>query len=72
MSKIASAPSDFTLFHTLRNAHVQLDRAATLGEGLAVAQWDRDQRAGRALMDYDTPGHHTLSLYLRGGETCFR
>ncbi|MBO1114620.1 helix-turn-helix domain-containing protein [Bordetella petrii] len=72
MSKIASAPSDFTLFHTLREARVHLDRAASLGAGLAVAQWNRDQRAGRALMDYDTPGHHTLSLYLRGGETCFR
>ena len=72
MSKIASAPSDFTLFHTLRDASVQLDRAATLGEGLAVTQWNRDQRADRALMDYDTPGHHTLSLYLQGGETCFR
>lgn len=72
MAKIASAPSDFALFHTLRDAHVRLDRAASLGAGLAVAQWDRDQRAGRALMDYDTPGHHTLSLYLQGGETCFR
>ncbi|MBV7485010.1 AraC family transcriptional regulator [Bordetella sp. BOR01] len=72
MSKIASAPSDFALFHTLRDANVQLDRAATLGVGLAVAQWNRDQRAGRALIDYDTPGHHTLSLYLQGGETCFR
>jgi len=72
MNKLASAPSDFTLFHTLRDAGVHLDRAASLGTGLAVAQWNRDQRAGRALMDYDTPGHHTLSLYLRGGETCFR
>src|SRR3546814_18285072 len=53
MSKIASAPSDFALFHTLRDANVQLDRAATLGGGLAVHQWNRDQRAGRALIDHD-------------------
>ncbi|HYG44919.1 MAG TPA: AraC family transcriptional regulator [Bordetella sp.] len=56
----------------MRDAHVQLDRAAPLGAGLAVAQWKRDPGASRALMDYDTPGHHTLSLYLKGGETCFR
>ncbi|MCD0503846.1 AraC family transcriptional regulator [Bordetella petrii] len=72
MSKFASAPADFALFHTLRDANVQLDRAVSLGEGLAVAQWNRDQRAERSLMNYDTPGHHTLSLYLQGGETCFR
>jgi len=72
MNKIASAPADFTLFHTLRGERIQLERAASLGTGLAVAQWNRGQRAGRALIDYDTPGHHTLSLYLRGGDTCFR
>lgn len=72
MSQTASAPADFALFHTLRNARVQLVRAASLGAGLAAAQWNRDQRAGRALIDYDAPGHHTLSLYLQGGDTCFR
>jgi AraC family transcriptional regulator len=72
MNEFVPAPSDFTLFHTLRDARVHLDRAAALGDGLAVAQWTRDHRAGRALVDYDAPGHHTLSLYLRGGETCFR
>ncbi|MBO9357070.1 helix-turn-helix domain-containing protein [Bordetella petrii] len=72
MNKIASAPADFSLFHTLRGERIQLERAASLGTGLAVAQWNRGQRTGRALIDYDTPGHHTLSLYLRGGDTCFR
>ncbi len=72
MNAFASDPSDFILFHRLRNARVGLDRAATLGEGLAAAQWSRDQRVGSGLIDYDMPGHHTLSLYLRGGETCFR
>lgn len=72
MAKIASALSEFSIFHTLRRTNVQLDRAAVLGEGIAVAQWRRGERAGPELMGYDTPGHHTLSLYLQGGETCFR
>ncbi|MFC4298367.1 MAG: AraC family transcriptional regulator [Castellaniella sp.] len=72
MNALASDPSDFALFPMLRSARVQLDRATTLGEGLAAAQWNRDLRTGPGLVDYDMPGHHTLSLYLQGGETCFR
>ena len=43
-------------------------RSADLGRGLSLAEWhNRDNRAR-----YDRPGHHTLSLYLEGGEGVVR
>lgn len=72
MARTLSSPSDFAIFQTLQRSGVRLGRAAALGDGLAVAQWRRERLSGRQLMGYDMPGHHTLSLYLRGGESCFR
>ncbi|WP_407523049.1 helix-turn-helix transcriptional regulator [Methylobacterium oryzisoli] len=43
-------------------------RAGTAGRGLSLAEWhNRDNRAR-----YDRPDHHTLSLYLEGGERVVR
>ncbi len=58
-----------TVFEHLRGASVALRQATTLGDGMAAALWDRDETA-TAL--YDEPTHHTLSLYVSGGETFFR
>ena len=69
MGTVASAPADFSVFRTLSGSTATLERAATLGEGLAISQWSR---SARETLGYDMPGHHTLSLYLRGGEKSFR
>ncbi|WP_246775867.1 helix-turn-helix domain-containing protein [Methylobacterium aquaticum] len=43
-------------------------RTAEIGRGLSLAEWqNRDNRAR-----YDRPDHHTLSLYLEGGEGVVR
>ncbi|SFU42586.1 AraC family transcriptional regulator [Methylobacterium sp. 174MFSha1.1] len=43
-------------------------RSAEIGRGLSLAEWhNRDNRAR-----YDGPDHHTLSLYLEGGEGVVR
>ncbi|MGE7419082.1 helix-turn-helix transcriptional regulator [Methylobacterium tarhaniae] len=43
-------------------------RSAEIGRGLSLAEWqNRDNRAR-----YDRPDHHTLSLYLEGGEGVVR
>ena len=65
MGTVASAPADFSVFRTLSGSTATLERAATLGEGLAISQWSR---SSAKTLGYDMPGHHTLSLYLRGGE----
>jgi AraC family transcriptional regulator len=36
---------------------------------MAISQWSR---TARETLGYETPGHHTLSLYLRGGDRSFR
>lgn len=43
-------------------------RAGEIGRGLSLAEWrNRDSEAA-----YDQPGHHTLSLYLEGGQHIYR
>ncbi len=69
MSNVATAPADFSVFRTLSQSTATLERAVTLGEGLAIAQW---RRSAHETLSYDMPGHHTLSLYLHGGEKSFR
>lgn len=61
--------SAFSVFRTLASTTATLHRATLLGEGLAVAQWEREQRE---VIGYEAPGHHTVSLYLQGGEQSFR
>lgn len=51
------------VFSVLQQSRAQLDRCASLGDGLCLAQWrNRDD-----LTHYQQPGHHTLSVYLEGG-----
>ncbi|MEZ2128116.1 MULTISPECIES: helix-turn-helix domain-containing protein [unclassified Sinorhizobium] len=52
----------------LARTGAHLERAGSAGRGLSVAEWsNRDNRAC-----YDRPGHHTLSIYLSGGERVVR
>jgi len=59
------APID--VFDVLSHSRARLHRRAALGDGLAVAQWSNSFDATRYM-----PGHHTLSLYLRGGQGTYR
>lgn len=52
----------------LASTGAHLLRAGSVGRGLSLAEWsNRDNRAR-----YDRPGHHTLSIYLDGGERVVR
>ena len=64
-----SGLQSFTVFDCLSGANVPLHAAAALGGGLAIAMWERDETA---FTRYAAPNHHTLSLYLRGGEAICR
>ena len=66
MSTAASSPPA-DVFDVLSRSRARLHRRATLGDGLAVAQWSNSFDATRYL-----PRHHTLSLYLRGGHGTYR
>ena len=50
-----STPSPADVFDVLSRSRARLHRRATLGDGLAVAQWSNSFDATRYL-----PGHHTL------------
>lgn len=69
MGTVASAPADFSVFRTLSRSTATLERASPLGEGMAISQW---RRSAHETLGYETPGHHTLSLYLHGGDKSFR
>lgn len=58
-----------TVFDHLYGANVPLRASACLGAGISAALWDRDEIA---TAHYDTPSHHTLSLYVSGGENFHR
>lgn len=60
-----AAPAD--VFDVLSHSRARLHRRATLGDGLSVAQWSNSFDATQY-----KPGHHTLSLYLRGGHGTYR
>jgi len=60
-----SPPGD--VFDVLSRSRARLHRRATLGDGLAVAQWSNRFDATRYM-----PAHHTLSLYLAGGDGTYR
>ncbi|MBM9401203.1 helix-turn-helix transcriptional regulator [Gluconacetobacter azotocaptans] len=57
--------SDLTVFRCLHDAGVALQASSQIGDGLAIAVWDRNEIA---FTRYDNPNHHTLSLYLEHGE----
>ncbi|WP_298956056.1 AraC family transcriptional regulator [uncultured Methylobacterium sp.] len=52
----------------LARSGAALLRAGCAGRGLALAEWSNRETRTR----YDRPGHHTLSLYLDGGEGVVR
>lgn len=48
----------------LASSRAVLERAVEIGDGFTLAQW----RNAHDTTGYHAPGHHTLSLYLEGGE----
>lgn len=61
--------SGLTVYNHLAKAAVPLQASAAFGDGLAGSLWDRDEVAHTR---YETPTHHTLSLYVSAGDTCRR
>lgn len=51
------------VFDVLGRSRAHREREVALADGLRLVQWRND--GGR--MDYQRPGHHTLSVYLQGG-----
>lgn len=54
--------------HALAQTGAHLARTASAGRGLALAEWSNRDTQTR----YDRPSHHTLSIYLAGGERVVR
>ncbi|HEY9110121.1 MAG TPA: helix-turn-helix transcriptional regulator [Roseateles sp.] len=59
----AATTADQPVFDVLGRSSARRERELALADGLRLVQW-RNQ-GGR--MDYQRPGHHTLSVYLQGG-----
>ncbi|MBX2806287.1 MAG: AraC family transcriptional regulator, partial [Hyphomicrobiales bacterium] len=55
----------YDVFRQLDSEGVPLQVAAHFGEGMAAARWRRNQSIETS---YVRPNHHTLSLYVAGGE----
>lgn len=62
---MVSGLSGFSVFDHLHGDGASLRAAATFGERISAALWDRHELTRTR---YQAPGHHTLSLYLEGGE----
>lgn len=64
-SRSAVSPDPgFQVFDVLSRTRAQVQRAAWLGDGLQVALWRNEHdRTG-----YQQPGHHTVSVYVEGGQ----
>lgn len=52
------------VFEALRRSRATLERNTPLGDALLLAQWHNE----RDRPSYHRPGHHTLSVYLEGGQ----
>lgn len=61
----AGATADQPVFDVLGRSHARRERELALADGLRLVQWHN--HGGR--MDYQRPGHHTLSVYLQGGHS---
>jgi len=59
----AGATADQPVFDVLGRSSARREREVGLTDGLRLVQWCN--HGGR--MDYQRPGHHTLSVYLQGG-----
>ena len=55
--------ADQPVFDVLGRSSARRERELSLADGLRLVQWQN--HGGR--MDYQRPGHHTLSVYLQGG-----
>jgi len=53
---------------TLASTGARLERAGAIGRGLSLAEWSNCNNHAR----YDRPAHHTLSIYLAGGDKVVR
>lgn len=63
-SATADTAAQSHVFAVLSQSRARLERQAELGNSLRLAQWhNREDRTG-----YSRPGHHTLSVYLQGGQ----
>ncbi|MDG5976416.1 AraC family transcriptional regulator [Hydrogenophaga taeniospiralis CCUG 15921] len=52
------------VFEVLSRSRARLERSALLGDALLLAQWHNELDRP----SYQQPGHHTLSVYLEGGQ----
>ena len=59
----AGATAHQPVFDVLGRSNARRERELALADGLRLVQWRN--HGGR--MDYQRPGHHTLSVYLQGG-----
>jgi AraC family transcriptional regulator len=59
----AGATANQPVFDVLGRSNARRERELALSTGLRLVQWHN--HGGR--MDYQRPGHHTLSVYLQGG-----
>jgi AraC family transcriptional regulator len=57
--------ADQPVFDVLGRSSARRERELALADGLRLVQWHN--HGGR--MDYQRPGHHTLSVYLQGGHS---
>ena len=67
MPEAVPSPSSADVFDVLSHSRARLQRRASLGDGLSVAQWSNSFDAA-----HYRPDHHTLSLYLSGGHGTYR
>lgn len=61
----AGATDQQPVFDVLGRSNARRERELALTDGLRLVQWHN--HGGR--MDYQRPGHHTLSVYLQGGQS---
>lgn len=59
----ASATAQLPVFDVLGRSSARRERELVLADGLRLVQWCNHGGS----MDYQRPGHHTLSVYLQGG-----
>jgi AraC family transcriptional regulator len=62
---LSSTELPYDVFRQLASESVTLCAAAHFGEGLAAARWARNETTETR---YVLPNHHTLSLYVSGGD----
>lgn len=69
LSNAMLSPGQFTVFDHLNEAGVPLRASSRFGDDMAAALWERNEHAAT---NYAAPTHHTVSLYVDGGESISR